>query len=172
MLYLLDSSTLITANNKYYPVDRVPEFWEWLSHLGDNGQVKMPLEIFEEIKDGPKDGAKDLLFAWIQEDANKKALLLKEEVDIALVQKVIDEGYAPDLSDDEIDVIGRDPFLVAYGLAKVAERYVVTAEVSKPKTKRQNRKLPDVCDSFAVKWCDIFVMIRALGFNTGWKKSA
>jgi hypothetical protein len=53
MLYLLDSSTLITANNKYYPVDRVPEFWEWLAYKGMNGQVKMPIEMLEEIKDGP-----------------------------------------------------------------------------------------------------------------------
>jgi hypothetical protein len=49
MLYLLDSSTLITANNKYYPVDTVPEFWEWLAHVGQLGQVKMPIEILEEI---------------------------------------------------------------------------------------------------------------------------
>jgi hypothetical protein len=44
-----------------------------------SGQVKMPIEMLEEIKDGPKDGEKDLLFAWIQEDDIKKALLLDED---------------------------------------------------------------------------------------------
>jgi len=34
MLYVLDSGVLITANNLYYPVDRVPEFWAWLLHMG------------------------------------------------------------------------------------------------------------------------------------------
>ena len=54
MLYLLDSSTLITANSKYYPVDRVPEFWEWLTYKATNGQVKMPIEMLEEIKEDRK----------------------------------------------------------------------------------------------------------------------
>jgi hypothetical protein len=113
MLYLLDSSTLITANNKYYALDTVPEFWDWLAHKATSGQVKMPIEMLEEIKDGPKDGERDLLFAWIQVEANRKALLLDEDVDMVLVQQVVEKGYAPDLTDDEIDVIGRDPFLVA-----------------------------------------------------------
>jgi len=53
-------------------------------------------------------------------------------VDIPLVSKVTDEGYAPDLTDDEVEKIGRDPFLIAYALAAVGERCIVTTEVSKP----------------------------------------
>jgi hypothetical protein len=52
MLYLLDANVLITASNLYYPVDAVPEFWAWLAHNGAAGNVKMPLETFEEVKDG------------------------------------------------------------------------------------------------------------------------
>jgi len=52
VLYLLDASVLITASNSYYSIDRVPEFWDWLSHVGSQDKVKIPLEIFEEIKDG------------------------------------------------------------------------------------------------------------------------
>jgi Domain of unknown function (DUF4411) len=33
MLYLPDASVLITAHNLYYPIDRVPEYWEWLSYI-------------------------------------------------------------------------------------------------------------------------------------------
>ncbi|MFD2274081.1 DUF4411 family protein [Undibacterium arcticum] len=40
MLYLLDASVLITANNSYYPVDQIPEYWEWLLHMGQSGRVK------------------------------------------------------------------------------------------------------------------------------------
>lgn len=46
MLYLLDANVLITANNTYYPVDRVPEYWEWLTHMSKAGYIKMPLENF------------------------------------------------------------------------------------------------------------------------------
>ena len=169
MLYLPDASVLITAHNLYYPIDRVPEYWEWLAYVGALGQVKMPFEIFEEVKEGPSDADKDLLFAWLQEDANKKALLLDERVSPVLVQKVIVEGYAADLTDDEVEQIGRDPFLIAYGLAAV-DRCVVTVETSAPKKQRQSRKVPDVCRAMGVNCCDPFAFNRALGFRTQWKQ--
>lgn len=169
MLYLLDANVLITANNFYYPVDRVPEYWEWLLHMSQTERIKMPLEIFEEVKDGPKDEEKDLLFSWIQQEESKQALILNEVVNIDYVQHVVGTGYANDLTDDEVEQIGRDPFLVAYAMA-AEDRCVVTAEVSKPSRKRQNRHLPDVCKAVGVHWCDPFVLSRVLGFRTDWRK--
>lgn len=170
MLYLLDASVLITAANSYYALDGVPEYWEWLAYMGEQGHVKMPFEIFEEVKDGPADADKDLLFAWLQEDAHKKALLLDEQVDPGLVQMVIAEGYAPDLTDDQVEQIGRDPFLTAYALAGNGGRCVVTVETSSPKKTRHNRKLPDVCNTYGQKWCNPFEFNKALGFSTQWKQ--
>lgn len=31
MLCLLDANVLIGAHNDYYPIDRMPQFWEWLT---------------------------------------------------------------------------------------------------------------------------------------------
>ena len=169
MLYLLDASMLITANNKYYPLESVPEFWEWLFYIAKQGHVKIPLEIFEEIKDGPTDMEKDLLYAWLQQPFIKKTLLLDESVDAKLVEKVVTQGYAPDLNDTEVEQLGRDPFLVAYAMAAPDKRIVVTSEVSKPKKRRQNRRLPDVCDALDIQWCDPFDFNKALGFRTDWK---
>lgn len=169
MLYLLDASVLITAHHHYYPVDGVPEYWEWLTFMGQQGNVKLPFEIFDEIKDGPTDTEKDLLFAWLQLKATRDALLLPDEVDPALVQKVISEGYAPDLTDDQVEYIGRDPFLIAYAMA-AEDRCVVTVENSEPNKRRQNRKIPDVCKTFKQACCNPFAFNRALGFRTSWKK--
>lgn len=166
MIYLLDSSVLITANNLYYPLDRVPEFWGWLRHNGEQGNIKIPLETYEEIKEG-RDS--DLLFAWIKEADTKRDLLLTEQVDPTLVDSVITQGYAADLTDIEIEQIGRDPFLIAYALADVGVRCVVTTEVSKPTKQRQNRRVPDVCGSLGVSCCDTFSLLRALNFNTSWQ---
>lgn len=55
MLYLLDANTLIDANRDYYGLDSVPQFWEWLIHMGQQGSVKIPLEIYEELKVGNDD---------------------------------------------------------------------------------------------------------------------
>lgn len=170
MLYLLDANVLITAHQSYYPVDAVPEFWGWLSHQALAGNVKMPVETYEEVRDGSTDEERDQLFAWISDEANKIAVLLDEDVNPALVARVLNEGYAPDLSDDEVEQIGRDAFLIAYGLASPAERCVTTTEVSSPRKQRQNRKIPDVCASLGVTCCNTFAMLRTLDFSTNWRK--
>jgi Domain of unknown function (DUF4411) len=162
MLYLLDANVVITAHNTYYPIDRVPEFWTWLQHQGAAGLVKIPIEIMEEVREGRHD---DTLLNWIMNDLNRGSLLLGEEVSLDLLRRVVTEGYAPDLTDVQIEELGRDPFLVAYALAD-AERCVVTTEVSKPAKTRQNRQLPDVCQTFGVAWCGPFKLNSELGFNT------
>lgn len=169
MVYLLDANVLITANGTYYPLDQVPEFWSWVHHQAASGRVKIPREIMEEIKAGRKDN--DPLLDWIASSDIQNALLLEEDVDPALVQRVISEGYAPDLSDIEIEKVGRDPFLIAYALADSANRTVVTTETSRPSAQRANRKIPDVCDAVGALNCGPFVLNRALGFSTGWRGS-
>ncbi|WP_454812857.1 DUF4411 family protein [Labrys neptuniae] len=162
-MHLLDANVLITAKNQYYPIQRVPEFWEWLSYIGTLGAAKIPLEIVEEIIGGNDDVAE-----WLRAKQNYEALCLDEEVDLALVQAVTDR-YAPDLNDAELIQIGRDPFLIAYGLAAPAHRKVVTAEVSKPGCRRANRRVPDVCNDLNVSWCNSFQMMAELNFSTSWK---
>ena len=166
MLYLLDANVLITANNTYYAIDQVPEFWDWLQYQGANGHVKMPVEMIEEVKAGRDD---DPLLGWMKSDGTHDALLLEEDVDEQLVQRVVDEGYADDLTDHEVTQLGRDPFLIAYAMGG-ADRSIVTTETSKPAKRRQNRKIPDVCRSLGVQSFDTFELTRALGFRTSWRQ--
>ena len=84
MVYLLDANVLITAHSLYYPIDVVPEFWAWLVHKGSAGDLKMPLENYEEVKDGSTDEEKDLLFGWIKSEEVKASILFDEQVDPAL----------------------------------------------------------------------------------------
>jgi hypothetical protein len=147
----------------------VPEFWAWVAHKGAGGEIKMPLETFEEVRDGGGDVDRDLLFGWIQSEENKASLLFDEEVNSELVQRVLEFGYAPDLTDVEVDTIGRDPFLIAYALASPADRCVVTTEVSSRRKQRQNRRVPDVCADLGAKCVDTFAMLRALRFSTRWR---
>jgi Domain of unknown function (DUF4411) len=132
MLYLIDANILITAHNDYYPIDGVPEFWDWLMHQASIEAVKMPLEIYEEIKLGGKDAQKDMLYKWVADGAVKKTLVLTESVSAPLVATCTKTGYAPDLNDNELLQMGRDPFLIAYAMASPKDRCVVTNEVSAP----------------------------------------
>lgn len=169
MLYLIDANVLITAHNTYYPVDRVPEFWDWLLHQAAAGVVKMPLEIFEEVMEGTGDVEKDRLLRWLKDDGVKEALLLPEAADIDLVQAVLARAYAPDLNDVELEAIGRDPFLIAHCLASPRERTVVSNEVTKKSQTRSKRKIPDACSDLGVACCNTFAMLRALDWRTGWR---
>lgn len=81
------------------------------------------------------------------------------------MRHVTEAGYAPDLTDVEIEQVGRDPFLIAFALKNPADRIVVTLEASKPSTRRANRRVPDVCKSLGVKCCNTFEMLQDLDFR-------
>lgn len=163
MLYLLDANVLIDANRDYYPIARVPEFWSWLTHMAEQGNAKVPLEIYEELIEGG-DPLSDFLKACRQH------FLLQESTRPDLVRKVIQQGYADDLTDEEIAKMGRDPFLVAHALAVPGQRCVVTTEASRPKRTRANRHIPDVCRDLGVPSCNTFEFLRRLDFSTGWRE--
>ena len=164
MFYLLDANVLIDANRDYYPISRVPEFWDWLVDRASKQQTKIPLEMYEEILKGNEDH----LTRWVKD--NRAALLLDEDVDVGLVAHVTASGYAPNLDEEEIQRLGRDPFLIAYALRDSAQRIVVTTEVSKPTKKRANRRIPDVCWDLGVRCYDPFDFIKALDFTTSWRR--
>lgn len=172
MLYLLDANTLIDAKRDYYPVERVPEFWEWLVFCGIQGNIKIPIEVYEEFSDTKdKDGQKDELAIWSEQPEVKEALLLNEEAEQDLVARITYGGYVANPSDDEIIKIGRDPFLLSYALKDLENRCVVSTEVSKPKKIGANRKVPDVCNDFKIRCINNFQMLRELNFSTGWNNS-
>ena len=159
VLYLLDANVPIDANRDYYPIDRVPEFWEWLVDMGNRGQVKIPQEIYEEVVAGT-----DAVAGWLKEYAD--AMRIEEQVSQELVTQVIEQGYAADLNDDELEGIGQDPFLIAYALANPGNRVVVSNEISKPTRQRGNRHVPDVCQDFNIRCVNAFALIRELDFRT------
>lgn len=164
MIYLLDADTLIRADSTYYPLKRFPIFWEWLRHNGTAGFVKVPIEQYEEVVAGKGD-----LVDWLKDEETKEALLLNDEADPVLIGEVIEKGYASDLDEAELEKVGRDPFLIAYGYAALGSRFVVTFEVSAPSKQRANRKVPDVCNELGVDCGTLFDVIEALDFTTDWK---
>jgi hypothetical protein len=85
-----------------------------------------------------------------------------------LLYQVIERGYASDLDETELITVGKDPFLIAYGLVSTADRTIVSFEVSAPAKKRANRKIPDVCAGFGLNCITMFELIKTLDFTTNW----
>jgi hypothetical protein len=117
----------------------------------------MPRVIFDEVTP-PQGPLADLL----KQPGFKEALVLDEPT--SGVNRVIQQGYAPDLDDVEIVKIGKDPFLIAAALAG-PDRVVVTREVSKPSATRANRKVPDVCATFNIVPISDFRLYSILRFS-------
>lgn len=164
MRYLLDANVLITADRDYYPLERVPEFWDWLLHQGSEGRISVPFEIFDEVIAGKGD-----LVEWAK--AHKDTLVVDSDAELSLVKQVLSQGYAPDLTEDEVEKVGKDPFLVACALSSKSDTTVVTTEISRPTKKRANRKLPDVCKEFGVRCISTFGLVRELNFSTDWRSA-
>ena len=159
-LFLLDANVLIRAHEDYYDVNRVPQFWEWLIEMGKANRIKIPVEIHGEIKD-----AKGPLGEWARDRATKDALILDSSAS-RHIARVIGQGYASDLDEDEIETIGKDPNLIAHALVEPDCRVVVSKENSKPNAQRANKKEPDVCRALKVQCVTDFHVFRELDFTT------
>ncbi len=163
MLYLLDANTLITGENDPYPLTRVPEFWDWLIQMGTNVTIKIPIEIYDEIVvgNGP-------LVDWLKQSDTAGALIFNETAQPSLVNHVTLTGYG-NLNDQEIEIVGRDLFLISYAYTDLGRRTVVTFEVSKPTRQRHNRHIPDVCRDFGIPTCTLYQLNKLLDFTTSWR---
>jgi hypothetical protein len=153
--HVLDANVFITAHRDYYPPDRVPQFWDWLTAKATAGAIKVPLPIWDEIE-----RVYNPLKDWQQ--AHRSVFIIEEAAADARVGTILDL-YATDLTEDEMLRIGADPFLAAYGQEFGAK--VVTKEVSKPTCQRANKRLPDICAQCRIPWITDHVLIRELDFR-------
>lgn len=172
MLYLLDTSVLIDAKNKYYPLERIPQFWNWLVHQSLAGRVKLPPQVIGEIL-GPVDTDEepvDPLAEWVK--SNRTVLELTEEVSSDSLTRTYESGY--DTTPEDLTTVDplsepADPFLIAFALTRPDKRRVVTMEnmqfVGTTLPKPMNRRIPLVCELLGVRCINTFTLIRELDFR-------
>lgn len=165
MLYLLDASSIITAQDGLYGINIVPEYWSWLQFQASSGICKIPKEIIKEI--APIDSQ---FKEWLS--TNRNALQLASEVRTESVRHVMENGYGANLSEVELAKIGGDALLIAAACEGRRNRCVVTEENSRPSATRANRKIPDVCRELGVSCMTTNEFVRKLEFTTDWEKDA
>ena len=174
MLYLLDANVLITAHDDYYPIDRIPQFWDWIIFHAKQGNIQMPFEMLAEVKAGqPKRDAAnqdDELLRWLKTNSHEKDLLFDASADQLVVNRVFREGYElPQPSLAELNKIRKDPLLIAYALARQSS-CIVTLEGKQENAtdakQGHNRKIPFVCRKLGIRCIDTFDLIRELDFRT------
>ena len=159
-MYLLDANVPIRAHGDYYPIDRIPQFWDWLLSKAKEGLVKFPLEIYGEINDST-----GLLGDWLRKQDVSNHLILQEEVNQSLLNEVLDTGYGANLTETEIKTIGNDAMLIAYAYKEKTCRTIVTKEKSKSSKRRSNRHIPDVCKDLNIRVINDYQFYKELDFR-------
>ncbi len=163
VLYLSDADVLINAARDFYPLDRVPEFWDWLDSYMDDGQgdqIKTIREVLDEATISP--GPREVISAkWLRSRAGKLVIPGPSPVD---VQRVWKDGYEQVGS---LERVSTDALLIATAAANPAGRTVVTMENAQRDRRRgRNRHIPHVCRIVGVPCVDLFELIRRLEFRT------
>ncbi len=144
--YCLDTSALIHAAVRAYPMDVFGSFWTRLGDLIADGRAFAPKEVQREIKQQD-----DELHGWCKE---KNGLFVPPEVEIQAAMSAVTEQF-PSLVDQTKGRGLADPWVVA--TAQVSSATVVTQEFSKPTKPR----IPDACRVLEIPCVNLLELIRA-----------
>lgn len=147
-IFSLDTSCLIHAWRRAYPLRNFPPFWDRLDELIEAGRLFSSAEVLKEIK--RKD---DELFEWCQQRSH---VFLPIDDDVQ--DHVIDiMGTYPKLVDTTKGRSGADPFVI--GLARMkGAGWAVLSEESPGKL--TSPKIPDVCNAEGIRCVRLVELIQ------------
>lgn len=146
--YCIDSSSLIHAANRAYPLRRFPKLWAEIEALVEAGRLVMSIEVYHELE--RKD---DDLFAWCK--ARKETLCrdIDDEVQAHVIRLM--RTY-PRLVDTSKGKSGGDPFVLAQALATTPYLIVVTEEKG---GSAASPKIPIVCANEGLRCINMLTLI-------------
>lgn len=152
-IYCLDSNALIEPWNKYYTVERCPEYWDIIDQLAQQGTVFCALEVKHEIEKSD-DGLKK----WIHD----KPYLFREETPEVNANIRLVLAKFPELIDSSKNRSMADPWVIAHAMSDKA--IVVTKELPNGSASKKI-KIPDVCNAFGVEWMNDFDFVDEIGIK-------
>jgi Domain of unknown function (DUF4411) len=146
-LYCVDTSALLEASARVYPMDVFGSLWAHFDKMIECGDLLSPDEVLHELEK-----REDGVYRWAK--ARKQ---LFYPIDTQLQQAVTEVMLRfPRLMDSRPGHNLADPWVVA--LAKITGRTVVTCE--KQTGNDRNPRIPDVCIGLGVPWITLLQLIR------------
>jgi hypothetical protein len=174
-VYLLDTNIFIEPYKFFYSFDYGMAFWDFLKYQATNGHVFSIDKVYTELS-----RIEDQLFDWVEE--NLKPLgFFRSTKDINVLKNYREiiqwvEGKREIFKDEAIEEFkeedNADPWLVAYAMQykktinSIFKKEIVI--VTQEKLDRNNKKkipIPIVCEEFSVEYCNLYTMLRELGFK-------
>ncbi len=150
--FCIDTSSLVQAWTRAYPIDLFPTFWDKMDDLVDKGRIIAPDEVLRET--GRRD---DGLYKWLKE---RDGLIWKidDELQASVSQVMAD---FPFMVKNRTGKNAADPWVVA--LARITSATVVTEENEDNST--TNPKIPLVCKHYKVRFIRLLELIRREGWQ-------
>jgi hypothetical protein len=176
-IYVVDTNFFIQAHRLNYPFDVVTSFWNKVKKLAAEGKIisidKVKKEIYgdkESEKDDETDktvNKDDELTIWcknnLPKDFFKDTSVLSKYYEQVVNWTLTKKGhYLPKAISEFLEADEADAWLVTYALEDKANRIIVTQEISNPQ-KRNEIKIPDVCNDFDIKYVNTIGLFRQLG---------
>ena len=165
-VYVVDTNFFIQAHRVSYPLDVVPSFWQKVTELAIHGKIisidKVKKEIYNN-DDELKEWCETHLSPEFWKDSSENSL---EYGKIATWGASQANHYTQKAIQEFLDAEKADAFLIAFTLADLSHKKIITYE--KSSNKKDKIKIPDVCDIFRIEYTDPIKMFRELGETFWW----
>ena len=155
--YCIDTSALIHAWRRSYPIKNFPSVWDRIGDLIRDGRLLSSTEVLHELK--KKD---DSLFDWAKEQEEMFIDIEDDRLQIRLTQILADY---PRLVDTRKSRSTADPFVIALASLNSSPLIVVSQEGATGKIERPN--MPDVCAAEGISCIEILDLIIREGWRFG-----
>ena len=163
--YLIDANIFITASRTYYDFDFGNSFWDFLVNQGKKKNIASIDKVFDELNNG-----NDKLNEWANNyfsnyfiDTTTDKVLEQYAILMQWVDKQRNQ-YTQNAIDEFMKVNYADAWLISLALTDIDKYVIVTFEKENNQIKRKI-PIPNVCNAFNIKYCDLFQMLKKLNFK-------
>ena len=161
-VYVTDSNFFIQAHRVNYPLDIAFSFWNKVKELADSGKIISIDKVRSELYN-KNDALEDWCKANLPEDFFKSSdEVMTEYGKVSAWAISMNHHYMPNALNEFLDADEADAFIVAYSLADLNKRVIVTQEISQPQRKKKI-KILEACDRLNVQYVNTMEMFRLLG---------
>lgn len=148
--FSLDSSTIIEAWERVYPIGIFSSLWSRLDQMISDGQILVCEEVFRELEK-KEDGA----FLWFKERKDGVFVPIDEST-IAQVTKIL--RVFPRMVNAAKGRSAADPWVVAVAILNGA--VVVTQEA-----RRKEPRIPFVCEHFGIDHTNLLGLVQQMNLR-------
>lgn len=156
--FLLDANVLITAHRSYYAFDLCPGFWQSVLDGFAAGRIYSTQRVKAELLKGG-----DVLSDWVELILPDEFFLDDSTAGIAaefgpMMAWVVAKGFLP--AAQAKFARDADSWLMA---TSKKEGFCLVTHEGRQEGAKARVPMPNVCEEFAVEYCNTFEMLRELG---------